>query len=392
MIEFKAECGHIVRVKDDSRGDVVRCSYCGQEARVPIAESSGLDYLYNDVEQSKEEPKRRRRRRKKPGRKSVSAGGRSGGIDLVSVILRMCYAAFLLIVVIYVGKLYVLPHIGEKGADPVPVEVVAPDESETTAPEEVRRAPRVPRKGLFAHQNAVGLYVNCIPPGAVAYYLEESRAPEEGRIYDVRGVVEVLASDTWARVPDGTYVVEVALPWNDPHLSDPKRPYYEHYRAFRRAIEHASDEKRRELLEEYFVPDGAVDVFVDQGDGQIYLVRQYDGIHVRNGRSRGVRALFLPKIASETGTTGLPGGGGFSLQALVDYYLPKEKVYAFNETHVRNELEFYEVPVSDRRAILQALTSVGIAPYVTPDGRTRLFGIGVTDGAFSARIIRDETE
>ena len=35
MIEFKAECGHTIRAKDEDVGKVVRCAYCGREAQVP---------------------------------------------------------------------------------------------------------------------------------------------------------------------------------------------------------------------------------------------------------------------------------------------------------------------------------------------------------------------
>ena len=78
MIEFTAECGHTVRAKDDAAGEVVRCTYCGNQVEVPLAEARSLDYLFRDVEQSDEEPKRRKRKRKKPRRKS-DAGCRKPG-------------------------------------------------------------------------------------------------------------------------------------------------------------------------------------------------------------------------------------------------------------------------------------------------------------------------
>ena len=385
MIEFRAECGHTVRADDDAAGALVRCSYCGKQAQVPDGETRSLDYLFRDVEQPSEEPKKRRRKRRKPRRRSASGGGTARGIDLVAVIMRMCYAAFLLIVVIFVGDRYVLPHFRESEVAPATV-----DEGAVTDPDHelpVRRiardAPSTPRLGLMTLKNAVGLYVSSTPPSAVAYCLDESRAPDAGRIYDIKGSAKVLANGTSLSVADGTYVVEVVLPWNDPNLNDSTMPYFSQYREFRRAIEYASDEKRRELLEEYFVPDGAVEVFIDQMPDQLYIVRRFAGIRVRDGRSRGVQALFLPKVANER-------GGAFSIQSLVEHYLPKEKVYGFNRAHVQSELDYYEVPVVDREAILEALATVGTAPYVTRDDRTRLFSIGINDGAFSARVIRDD--
>ena len=385
MIEFRAECGHAVRAEDDAAGGVVKCSYCGKQTKVPDGETRSLDYLFRDVEQPSEEPRKHRRKRRKPRRKSASGGGVAQGIDLVAIILRMCYAAFLLAVVIVVGDRYVLPHFRESEVTPETVDkgAVTDPDHELPVRRIARDVPPTPRLGLMTRKNAVGLYVNSIPPSAVAYCLDESRAPDAGRIYDIKGSAKVLANGTSLSVADGTYVVEVVLPWNDPSLNDSTLPYFSQYREFRRAIEYASDEKRRELLEEYFVPDGAAEVFIDQTPEQIYIVRRFASIRVRDGRSRGVRALFLPKVADER-------GGAFSIQSLVEHYLPKEKVYGFNRIHVQSELDYYEVPVNDREAILDALATVGTAPYVTRDGRTRLFSIGINDGAFSARVIRDD--
>ena len=361
----------------------MRCSYCGTQVEVPDGEARSLDYLFRDVEQASDEPKKRKRKRRK--RKSAPGGGGAQGIDLVSVILRMCYAAFLLSVVIFVGDRYVMPHFRESGAAPERVDQGAATDPDHKLP--VRRkgrdVPSTPRLGLTTRNKAIGLYVNSTPPSAVAYCLDESRAPDAGRIHDIKGSAKVLANGASLSVADGIYVVEVVLPWNDPNLNDSTLPYFSQYREFRRAIEYASDEKRRDLLEEYFVPDGAVEVFIDQTPDQIYIVRRFAGIRVRDGRSHGVRALFLPKVADES-------GAAFSIQSLVKHYLPKEKVYGFNRVHVQSELDYYEVSVNDREAILEALATAGTAPYVTRDGRTRLFSIGINDGAFSARIIRDD--
>ena len=298
--------------------------------------------------------------------------------------MRMCYGAFLLIVVIIVGDRYVMPHFRETVEALVVADDGAAADTNRVAPAQrrVRDEESTPRLGLTTRKSAVGLYVSSTPPSAVAYCLDASRAPDTGRISDIKGSVKISASGVSLAVADGTYVVEVVLPWNDPNLNDSTLPYFSQYREFRRAIEYATDQRRRELLEAYFVPDGAVDVFVDQAPGQIYIVRRFVGVRVRDGRSNGVRALFLPKVAGES-------GGTFSIQSLAEHYLPRAGVYEFDRGHVQSELDYYEVPAADREAILKMLTLVGTAPYVTRDGRTRLFSIGINDGAFSARIIRD---
>ena len=73
MIEFKAECGHTVRAKDEDAGKVVRCSYCGREAPVPSKgeDRDELEYLFSEVEKTgvyEAQSGRERRRRMRAGR------------------------------------------------------------------------------------------------------------------------------------------------------------------------------------------------------------------------------------------------------------------------------------------------------------------------------------
>ena len=34
MIEFQADCGHIIRADDHQAGQIVKCAYCGREVEV----------------------------------------------------------------------------------------------------------------------------------------------------------------------------------------------------------------------------------------------------------------------------------------------------------------------------------------------------------------------
>ena len=61
MIEFKAECGHTVRARDEDAGGVIRCSYCGRNAKVPDNLDSDLDFLFQDLDQSAQPVAERRR-------------------------------------------------------------------------------------------------------------------------------------------------------------------------------------------------------------------------------------------------------------------------------------------------------------------------------------------
>jgi len=374
MIEFKADCGHTVRAKDEDAGGVVRCSYCGREATVPDQHGDGLDFLFTDIEPQEAEPaKRRRRRRARPKRIRPP-----GSFNPFSVVLRLCYAALLITIVIVVGRKWVLPLFKEDG---LASQIVKKRQEEAPKPDPppAPTSTRTAQPGLIDRGQLAGLYVSSTPPGALAFCIETSKAPASGRIHQIRGVTRFRADADHPQLSDGEYVVEVVFPWNDRSLTA-----YDGYTTFRRSIQNGSFDQRVRLLEEYFVPDEASDVFVDQTEEQLYLVRQYRNADVRDKRSEGVRALFLPKLAAD--------GTGISVSALLaGQYIPAVEAYAFDEDYVKGELEYYEVPGADQRFIIESLRRIGTVPYVTRDGNTRLFKIGIHDGWFSAKVIRELT-
>jgi len=384
MIEFKAECGHTIRAKDEHAGGVVRCSYCGYKASVPDTRSDDLDFLLKDVEQPTDGEEGARRGKRRWSRLFGRRGRKRVQFDPFAIIVRMCYAAGLLIIVIFVGRKYVIPLFQEGGlvsriSRPSEEDAAGSIEPETTGPEDIDR------RGLLTTAIQTGLYLESTPPGATVYLVEASQAPARGRISGVAGSLQLRSTGRFLDVPDGTYVIDMVLPWNHPSLNDPDLPNYANYRAFRRAIEDASDDERIRLLEDYFIPDEAWPVFIDQTADQIYIVRQYRNVQVRKGRLSCVRALFLPRIRPA-------GRKSFSVASLVVHYIPAKRAYAFNEDHVRSELDYYDVPEPDRQFAIQALARIGVIPYVTPDGRTRLFKIGIQDGMFAAKVIRESTE
>lgn len=392
MIEFKAECGHTVRARDEDAGGVVRCSYCGREAAVPDSKEDDLDFLFKDVEQQPETTGRRRRRRRAQ-RAAAPATQRPGRpVDPFAVIFKLCWAAALITIVIVVGRKWVLPLIrGEERP-----RIVESQDAEENAPTPKRGLDRSPkdvaepastsRYGLKNRAQLKGLYVSATPAGATGYFIESRHASAHTTGTSIRTLREAKsftvgrASDC-DRLNNGTYIVEISFPWNHPSLTG-----YEGYREFRRSLETANQEKRRLLMEQYFLPDEHSHqfVYVDEFDGQIYLVRQYDNAVVRNSRSPGVRSLFLPRIYKE-------GQDAFAIERLVVEYFPETVAYRFDEDHVRNELDYYGVAVEDRSWVLTALQRTGQIPYITPDGRERLLKIGIDDGNFTARELPHRT-
>lgn len=382
MIEFKADCGHTVRARDEDAGGVVRCSYCGRGAQVPDDGTSELDFLFREVEESAQLDDRTNRRRKfgRGRKKKARKAGGTSGADALGIVMKFAYVVGLIVVVTFVARKWVMPMFDSsarqerftKGASASPP-------AETRQDTETRRSGR---GGLLRGGRSGGLFIHSTPPGAEVFWILEDNAPSRGRISKVKGVNRSSASTTFHRVADGSYVVEVAFPWNDPSLSGPSLPDYSEYLEFRRAVEDASDAERRRLVEEYFIPDEASDSFIAETDDQIYIVKQYRGVDVRGGMGRAVRSLFLPRI--EEGD-----GGRFSVEALLDGYVPNTKLYGFDETHVRNELNYYEVPSSAQPFLIEALERTGVIPYVTPDGNTRLFKVDIVDGRLSMRVIRE---
>ena len=379
MIEFKAECGHTVRARDEDAGGVVRCSYCGRNAAVPENAAHNLDFLFAEAQPAEAETGRRRRRsRAKP--ESAPRKKRPGEFSPFAIVLRMCYAAALIIILWVVGSKFVLPMFDpQKRAQILSGVGTAPAVPKTDASPKTTRS-RGP--GLIREARVTGLHVAYTPPGGWVYCVDESKAPASGRIHQVPGCTPTRAPGECPHVNDGTFVVEVVFPWNDPHLSDPNLVNYRNYMEFRRKIEHASSEQRKQLAEEYFVPDEATAVFVDQTEDQIFIVRQYRGVTVRGGQSKGIRAIFLPKLYGADRRT-------FLVEPLVTGYIATTKNYEFDENHVRSELAYYGVAETDQPFVLEALSRIGVAPYQTADRRVRFFKIGIHDGTFATRIIRE---
>ena len=376
MIEFKADCGHTVRAKDEDAGGVVRCSYCGRPANVPENKGDELDFLFNDIKAAGEQGAAARAAKPRGPGLFARRARRRGEFNPFAVVLRLCYAALLIIIVIVVGRKWVVPLFQGDGLTQRVVNSVKPD-ARTPRGGADKRPDAPPRPGLISRENLSGLYAVSTPPGGSIHWIEASRAPASGRIASAPGANFFARGSGFPNVNDGVYVVEVAFPWNDPHLT-----MYPQYRDFRRRLESATPEQRRHLVEEYFIPDEASVMFVEETQDQKYIIRQYRGVKVENRRTHGVRSLFLPRIPNDNGQ-------GFSVEALVLNYLPKETAYSFDEQHVRNELRYYEVRSADEPFVVQALLRVGVIPYVTPDGRTRLFKIGIEDGMFGMSIVRE---
>ncbi len=381
MIEFKADCGHTVRAKDEDAGRVVRCSYCGRPANVPDQKSGdGLDFLFTDLQaQSAPTAAQRVPTARRKGLFSRRAR-RPGEFNPFAVVVKLCYIAAILIVVIIVGRMWVMPLFKPDG---LAQRLLPNSTADSTTPKPQRGGGDAPgdksaaKPGLIGREALVGLFVNSTPHGATVFCLEASRAPAKGRINTVDGVqqLQMPTPASFTGLHDGEYVVEVVLRWSDTALNK-----YEGFMEFRRSLQNVSPEERRRKMLEYFIPDGASDVFVEQKD-DLYLVRQYRGVMLRQQTSAGVRALFLPRLLT-------PDKKDLSIERLVNDYLPKTSAYILHEEQVRNELAFYGVKVTDEAFVMEALRRVGLIPYIT--GNTALLlKIRLEDGTLAVETLSD---
>ncbi len=374
MIEFKAECGHTVRARDEDAGGTVRCSYCGRNAAVPDNANRDLDFLFAEVQQPAQEGGGRKRRRKARKEAAAARPKRPGEFNPFAVILRLVYAAALIMIVVVVARKFVIPMFdSQKYA--ARLSGTGPGAKTAAAKEDAAHKSQPRGPGYICEPRPAGLYVASTPPGAKVFCVDESRAPTSGRIHQVSGCLTGTTPGGFPRAGDGNYVVEVVFPWNDRNLTDSSLSNYQKYMELRKKLRDASSEQRKQLLDDYFLPDEASAFFVDQADDQIYLVRQYRGVSVRGSRSAGVRSVFLPKLFSGADAK------KFQLEPLMTGYIPDTKCYEFDERHVRSELGFYDVAEADQPWVLTGLSRIGAIPCMTTDRRLVMFKIDVHTGA-----------
>jgi len=393
MIEFKADCGHTVRAKDQDAGKAVRCSYCGNTVNVPEEQADDLDFFFNEVDRAADgsgganasspgATSRKGPRKRKPKR----------DFDPFALALKMCYGTLVVIAVWVIATQ--APKWWAKVQSGQTVDR-SPDDGRPTVRKKTRRGRPAAssRHGLASLTGDWGLYVSSVPAGARVYVALKSDVKKNQPVSDVEGCRKGVANMMLAqgKLPAGTYTVEVRHLWNDPQLKT-----FPEYRAFRRRMEDAggggargsdadkAEKARRKLMAAYFLPDEASNVLIDQGhDSEYYLVRQYTDVEVREGQWAEVRALFLPRTGGVAN-----GDGSFSLER-VRAHVPQGANYTFDESFVKDELEYYGVAPTDVQFALDVLKWQGLVPYQTPDRGLRMFKIRIADGAFIAADIKD---
>lgn len=382
MIEFKAECGHTVRAKDEDAGKVVRCAYCGLEAHVPRHDAEDeLDSLFAEAA-ARSGSQRPLGERGTPVRPESSAprrslfAGRLGKTDPFAIVTRMAWVTAVLVTVIFVGKKYAWPLIQDLtteqpiAAAPTFLPPVSPDPPPAAPAARVMglSAPRLDKRGKE------GIHVQPFPGNAQVFYRECKSGTAVGNDDWVTqpAALRFDGPPYTKDLPPGKYEVAVSVALNDPEL---KRYRSFGYNEFRERVEH-DPRRAEEASVKYFLPDGAKAVRVVSLRERLNVCRFYEVILGRDDW-RVLTPLFLPVACGLSELYGL---------------LPDRKLYDFDENNVSDELAYYRVAEPDRRYLVDILHRVGTISY-RPAGATdvpyRLLKIHPLDGSFSLLELDD---
>ena len=373
MIEFKAECGHTVRARDEDAGKVVRCSYCGREAQAPDknAASDDLEYLFSEVEktgvyESPGEHERVRRMRNKTGTAVVMPKGRGDRFNPFAIVLKLCYVCVVLVVLIVLGKYsYRYLYSGDARTTQRTTQVRPPRDGAGAGVARPSAAPT--GVGLLSpplDPNRCGIFVSSVPAGAEAYIARSGVIRDSiyrSRSEDIAGTLRT-GQLSEALTPGQEYDVFVALQISDPSLM--KLPGYSDCR---RAHGKSGND---DLFEEYFLPDGAVDLVTETApSGSMMIIRKYQ-CQVFEKTWSPVFALFLPRLSPK-----LP-----LLQLLA--YVSQPQTFGFDDAAVKAELSFQGIDGPNQTYMVDMLRRVGIAPYWEDGaGKYRFFYISLTNGS-----------
>jgi len=371
MIEFKGECGHMIRARDEDVGQVVRCSYCGHESLVTPPAGDGMGGLLDEVERTGTYDARATRAQRKQHKAQTKGTAVQGGpADPFDVIKKMIYVAIAIVVIALAWNLTTdfLREQQQKDRHMAgPGRSTPGPSSPGGRPNENQTDSRQNRgKGLLTTRldsQQQGVYVTSIPSRLSVYALESWDHRQE--FMTTEGASLNIRTDTSVRFTPGDHYIAVAIRVNHPELMDePGFP------ELRRRIE--SGDYQPAVLDSFFAMDGSIATRVEQRADSLYLVRVFEQKVPARGWKQ-VTALFL---ASRP------------ISSLVEK-LPDREQYGFDDEIARGELEFYKVPPEDHDAIITALKRIGRVVYAPEDSADhRVFRVDLEDGMLTSYQLR----
>ena len=374
MIEFRAECGHTIRARNEDAGKMVNCAYCGKKALVPSDEADPMDSLLADtLEESREQAQELDRAT--PWGKGLGMAPLRIAWTAIFVVLVL---SVLLLTLRWVYREVVSAREGPEPAPvaatgstplakPAPAEAAPGAERQEAQPSPAAPRPRNPLADLPPRES--GVCVFSVPPD-LDVYVEELPVRGEGRLSTNSFKGQTQAGEgLMVTLGPGQYRVSVVTTVRNADLMD--HPDYPH--KVRETIEGASDpEAAADAAEDYFIEDGGEEWRVEKLWDQYYLIKTYE---VELGRRwRPIYSLFVPQVSC----------------AELLGFAPREVSFVFDARLAEQELRYRGIPLKDHKIVLSALERIGKAVVTDTElGTVKVFWV-LPDGSVASKKLIGE--
>ncbi len=386
MIEFKADCGHIIQAPDRDAGKIVKCAYCGREIEAP-APTEQPDILFQEVDLN--ELAKGEQVIGGSGRMTIQGQQQEGktapspadlartGNKILRYALLTAFGAICITVLFLVTQSVV--NIPKRSGDsaqskrskamgtrPEP-ESERHAEVSTTPAERPPGSERAPgekqprstpprgRRNFVFDAASQGVFVEAFNKNVRIYVRyadsenDETLGADES---EFRGT-----GATQLSVPAGRFRIAVTLDTTDSNLSQ-----LGGFDELRDQLEIESDASS---AGEFFARDISVGTsYIDEIGVEPRLVRYYE-VEVRPGQWTLITNLFVPRGSIST----------------VVKRLPDVDLYEFDTEATRRELSSLNAAVGDTSVVLEMLARAGQVVYPGPDSTHTVFEIDVRDGS-----------
>ncbi len=386
MIEFKADCGHIIQAPDRDAGKIVKCAYCGREIEAPTP-TEEPDILFQEVDLNElakgEEVVAGSRGMTIQGQQQEGKSAPSPadlaqtGNKILRYTLLVGFGAICITVLVLVTWFVVnMPSSSgdsaqskrskAMGTRPVPeserrAEVPAtpversPDSERAPVEEQLRSVPPQGRRNFVFGTASQGVFIEAFNKNVRIYVRyadsdnDETLGADES---EFRGT-----GATQLSVPAGRFRIAVTLDTADSNLSQ-----FGGFDELRDQLEIESDASSAGA---FFARDISVGTsYIDEIGVEPRLVRYYE-VEVQPGQWTLITNLFVPRGSIST----------------VVARLPDVDLYEFDTEATRRELSSLNVAAEDTSVVLEMLARAGQVVYPGPDSTHAVFEIDVRDGS-----------
>ncbi len=386
MIEFKADCGHIIQAPDRDAGKIVKCAYCGREIEAPTP-TEEPDILFHEVDLN-ELAKGEQviggsggmtiQGQQQEGKSAPSpADLAQTGNKILRYTLLVAFGAICITVLVLVTRSVVniskspgdsaqstrstasgtqpLPESERHAKAPGTPAERPPRTDRAPVEKQPRSAPSQGRRNFVFDAASQGVFIEAFNKNVRIYVRyadsdnDETMGADES---EFRGT-----GATQLSVPAGRFRIAVTLDTADSNLSQ-----LGGFDELRDQLEIESDASSAGA---FFARDISVETsYIDEIGVEPRLVRYYE-VEVRPGQWTLITNLFVPRGSISTIVTRIPD---------VD-------LYEFDTEATRRELSSLNAAVEDTSVVLEMLARAGQVVYPGPDSTHTVFEIDVRDGS-----------